>query len=838
MPINFDSLSTDSPNQRIIDPLALFRSLKVKDPTINDLWLAQGDALRDWDDVRQDQDVAIVLNTGAGKTLVGLLAARSIVNETSSPVIYACSSIQLIEQTASKAKGSGLEVSTYFRGEFSNDLYHRRAAPCVTTYQALLNGHSRFADEGLAAVVFDDAHTTGHLLRDQFTLHISRSALPNLYANLTSLFRPYFAHISEEMEYMETIEDRGRSSIVLVPPFAVHQIASDLLKELFDADLGNTTDTKFAWAHLRNHIELCAVLVSAAEVTFTPVIVPAGILSCFGPGVRRLYLSATLTAQDDFLRSFGRIPARIISPITTAGECERLILIPARTMDIKSKQQDIDVAKAAIQDEKSLVLVPTRNRKKLWDDVATQTDTDATGQIELFKEVKAPACLVLTARYDGVDLPGDTCRVLIIDGLPTGLNPLERFLWEQMNLGKMLRSTIASRIAQSFGRISRGMSDHGVVILTGSNLVEWILAPKNQALLPAFLQRQLSLGIEVSGIAGIDDLRDTALKCLNREDDWIRYYQKRMESTPVSPSTTDDLEQTLFIAEDEAAFGLAFWRRDYAKAAKALEVRLEETFIVSRSTGAWHALWLGYCYDLLSDQEAARSLYVRAHNADRHIPRFDPKIEYETIVGISEQAFAIANLLTSENRTYITIPQHFDRDLAALSGDANVPNTEAALEALGILLGLQSTRPDNEFSTGPDVVWSLPGKPALSIEAKTAKSPQSTYSKRDLGQILDRRQWVSNSLSPQTVISAFVGPLVPAARDANPDPNIMVIEISEFEQLGKRLKAALSDISATSVPISVAAKTHEILQNCGLLWPEVFETIKRVSLVKVPPIRK
>ncbi len=39
-------------------------------------WLAQGDALRDWHEHRDLTDVGVVLNTGAGKTLVGLLIAQ------------------------------------------------------------------------------------------------------------------------------------------------------------------------------------------------------------------------------------------------------------------------------------------------------------------------------------------------------------------------------------------------------------------------------------------------------------------------------------------------------------------------------------------------------------------------------------------------------------------------------------------------------------------------------------------------------------------------------------------------------------------------------------------
>ena len=47
-----------------------------------------------------EQDVLITLNTGAGKTIVGLLIAQSLVNEKIENVIYVCSTIDLVFQTA------------------------------------------------------------------------------------------------------------------------------------------------------------------------------------------------------------------------------------------------------------------------------------------------------------------------------------------------------------------------------------------------------------------------------------------------------------------------------------------------------------------------------------------------------------------------------------------------------------------------------------------------------------------------------------------------------------------------------------------------------------------
>ena len=77
MSFDFSKLKPQAKEQRLTDPIALFQRLRVTDTSINDLWLAQGDALRGWNDNRKEADISISLNTGAGKTLVGLLIGQT-----------------------------------------------------------------------------------------------------------------------------------------------------------------------------------------------------------------------------------------------------------------------------------------------------------------------------------------------------------------------------------------------------------------------------------------------------------------------------------------------------------------------------------------------------------------------------------------------------------------------------------------------------------------------------------------------------------------------------------------------------------------------------------------
>ena len=568
-----------------VDPIEIFRASAVTDQEVNDLWLGQGDALREWNKHRELRDIGVVLNTGAGKTLVGMLIAQSLVNETRQQVVYACSSIQLVEQTAQKAKGYGINVATYVRSEFEGgDAYFRADCPCITTYQALFNGKTIFRDHDLSAVIFDDAHTADQMLRDQFSLRISRDSFPNTYNELSALFAPYHTSTDRASTYAEIC--RGDSSrLLMIPPFEVTRHAQEIRRILSDAQLDGSNETKFAREHTIDHEDLCCWLISSREITLTPLSVPVSTLPYFSHDVRRVYLSATLSAPDAFAHAFGRIPERTVAPNTNAGECERMILIPSLIPNVASKL-DIRAAQKIIADKKALIMVPSYARSEVWRDmVVPPPAVKVSEHLDTFRETQDSAKLILTARYDGIDLPGDTCRVLVLDDLPAGSGPLERFQRDSLNMDNSTRSTIASRIVQSFGRISRGMSDHGVVLLTGEDLVNWIRLPRNRSLLPMFLQNQIKLGEEISSMADTAEQLAAAMEaCLERHPEWTRKYSEYMTNS--SESGNDPNRETARdLALAEAAFAELLWRRDFAAAASALEKIQERAVQFSQSTG-------------------------------------------------------------------------------------------------------------------------------------------------------------------------------------------------------------------------------------------------------------
>jgi len=126
-------------SQRLVHPHQIFERLTLRGP-ISSLWSPQAEALQSWHENRQKPDVVVQMNTGGGKTLVGLLIAQSITNETFGKTLYVCPTNQLVEQTAEIAEHCNLNYSTYASGRWTKpENFESNTGPCITNYAAVFN---------------------------------------------------------------------------------------------------------------------------------------------------------------------------------------------------------------------------------------------------------------------------------------------------------------------------------------------------------------------------------------------------------------------------------------------------------------------------------------------------------------------------------------------------------------------------------------------------------------------------------------------------------------------------------------------------------------------------
>jgi replicative superfamily II helicase len=127
-----------------------------------------------------EKDVVVKLHTGGGKTLVALLIAQSVMNETGEPVLYLAPTNQLVEQVLAKSADYGMPAVAYAKRQPLPAEFLDAKSVLVGAYETVFNDRSKFGVRGSAqdpvkvgAIVLDDAHVALSSVREAFTLTIS-----------------------------------------------------------------------------------------------------------------------------------------------------------------------------------------------------------------------------------------------------------------------------------------------------------------------------------------------------------------------------------------------------------------------------------------------------------------------------------------------------------------------------------------------------------------------------------------------------------------------------------------------------------------------------------------
>jgi hypothetical protein len=801
--VDFSKLGSAKKAPSPLNPIKIFETLPSLSGTFNDLWRGQDRALMDWHASRGKRDVLVSLNTGAGKTVVGLLIAQSLVNEGLNNVLYICSTIDLVRQTSEEAERIGIEHTTRVQFQFSNDLFETGKAFCISTYAALFNGHSALRNRFFPqAIIFDDAHVAESLLRGAFTIRINIRDDDKLFGEIAELFRPHFKELGAAGRFRDSL-DLSQHSTSFVAPFGLYERSAQLLEILIRHGIKDHQNLKYPFAWLEDHLHACAAVFTRGIFELAPPFLPSLALDIFQQRLRRVYLSATLQSRTDFIRAFGRLPEVIITPANDAGNGERLVV---NGRNIKGGFGPKFAAKL-VKSQKVVIAVPDYERAEAWSGLALPPEPeDFSEELNAFREAQN-GTFVLVSRVDGIDLPHETCRVMIMEGLPSGTSLIERYQWEFLRMNNVHAVRIANRLAQLFGRINRGRNDYGAFLIEGDDLNKWLANDRNLALLPPLLQKQILIGREVQSEFGISE-RDEAIelieRVLNRDQGWLAYYQREVKLAELDKDQLARYKAAEpFMVEaalSEGRYAAAMWNDDPATARRELEKTVDTTAQHDTPLGGWHAVWLGAAFDREGDRDAAFVAYghaMRRLGGGIILPRpAGGRVEKAKAPQLNAFGRSLEGLLRHTNGN------KFEAELAKLRAslaliDKGAPKqAEAGLRGLGELLGFTATRPDNDEGTGPDVLWRDEAQPRqFAFELKTDKQSPATYYKKDISQGHDHLEWMAQSHSDYAVLGlGFVGPEGKVHEKANPSRKMSVCSLSSVATLRDEVLAVIEDL--------------------------------------------
>ncbi len=191
MPINYEKLAAGE-HAPLISPRDIFASLPGRAAGFGYLRDVQGQVLDAWFKRRSKRDLLIKMNTGTGKTAVGVLILQSSLNEGYGPALYVSPDNYLAQQVRQQVR-SGLGIETVDDPECS--AYLAGEAIAVVNVHKLINGKSVFGGPDssrarplkIGTVVVDDAHAALATTDAQCTVRIP--AYSDAYDQLFEMFR-------------------------------------------------------------------------------------------------------------------------------------------------------------------------------------------------------------------------------------------------------------------------------------------------------------------------------------------------------------------------------------------------------------------------------------------------------------------------------------------------------------------------------------------------------------------------------------------------------------------------------------------------------------------------
>jgi hypothetical protein len=492
-------------------PEALFNDLRGR-RKIQGLLAHQADVLRRYVlEAQELPDVALQLPTGSGKTLVGLLLGEWRRQKNGERVLYLCPTNQLVHQVVKQAQDIyGIDALAFTGAKTAykapaKTAYQSADTIAVTSYSALFNTSPYFAENDL--IILDDAHSAENYIGSAWSIHIQAREPKHkpLFAALTNVLRGILSPLSSHHLELPTAETRWDEDWVDSVPLPAFNPIIPELTGIFDTYANEAADILHPWSWIKNHLDACHIYIARGEILIRPLIPPTDTHRPFADAKQRVYMSATLGAGGDLERITGRRSInRLPVPATweTQGVGRRLFLLPSVSLDGGAVA---DLVTATINESKRAVILTTAGKRaqalgelikertgfEIFD--ARQIESSKTSFIQ-----SNGAAAVIANRFDGIDFPGDECRMLVVDQLPRATNLQERFFATRMAARVLLDDRIMTRVVQGFGRCTRGNTDFAAVLVLGDSLFSYLIPKDKRSFFHPELQAELQFGIDQS----------------------------------------------------------------------------------------------------------------------------------------------------------------------------------------------------------------------------------------------------------------------------------------------------------------------------------------------------
>lgn len=810
-----------------VNPIDLFYNELVQQKRHDFLRDNQTAFLNIWNSKRDERDIVGVMNTGAGKTLIGLLMLYSKLKENVGPAVYLCPDTQLVEQVCNQAILYGVPTCKIITNvdkpqEFPLDFLNSKSV-LVTTFDKLFNGKSIFGVKGsvsreiqdIGALLVDDAHECIKKARGKASIKIKKSSQSALYKKIVDLFDDDLK--TQGLGAYNGIR-RGEKSVIKQIPFWAWKNKLDIVAKLLEENNNKSNlDIYFSYDLLIDELELAECFISGESIEITPLLIPTYKVPSLENAKHRFILSATLNNGYELISGLGIDRNAIENPIKVdnVNLGERLILAPKRYHEDIDNDSIRSMCVKYARDFNVVVIVPSKKRAEAWTELgAVILDSEnIIEELRILKDGAPGKLVVLINRYDGMDLIDDMCRILVLDGMPTKETLREKIETHYREKSLYVNSKKAQSIEQGLGRAVRSGTDHCVAILMGDDLLKFIGTNANKELFNPVVQAQLDFGFSL--VEEVEDLDKTkALEsinegieiCLGASEDW-RHFHKQLSNEAYKKYKSIDFNNLLNLSDFERKAYLAAKIEDIKSVDVNMALIMKETTEVDEG---WYTQLYAYLLSNLN-QQRAMDLQIKAYSLQSALVKPLTSTKGKIVKKIGNQITSFKeNLLKFDRGTDICIEVESIISLLIYSPDMYFKKFEKAMDELGIFLGFVTSQPDNETDDGPDNFWSGEN---LDFVIECKNNSLNNISRDETSQMFASIRWYEKNYKNNTrIVPIMLHRSSSLESNSHANDGFRVINDGKLSELKTNLRELGKSLSQKA-PNSWTDKELEILLN-------------------------
>ena len=854
MAINFSKLVSSS-NPIPIEPRDIFMALPNKDKDYGYPRDVQTEVWKQWFCRRDEKNLIIKMNTGSGKTTVGLTILQSCLNEGKGPAVYVVPDNYLVSQVCLEAQKLGIRISCdeydvsgncIKKGE-DDYFFTNKKAILVTNMHKLVNGKSVFGmrtgggNIRIGSIIIDDVHACMNIIEQQYAIQI-KSESP-VYLQIIRLLGRY-QELKDSQTFFNITAKQDPSSNVLIPFWIWQKECEQIRRLLLDAGASDKeieNITTFNLPLLADNWKICNCVLTARCIEITPKSIPISKISSFEDASRRIFMSATLADDSVFVSAMG-LRKRDISDIVTPEKAndigERLILFPkhlnASLDDESIKEKLVEIATK----HNVVVIVPSFERLSFWQDlngripiqVLASRDRNVEIGIANLKRGSFKGLTILVNKYDGVDLPEDACRFLVIDGLPTMQREYDIAVHNIDPSNKRICRELVQKIEQGMGRGVRSNNDYCVVILMGNKLADVLINQSGEQFFSKATLEQFSISkqlwaqlMETNACPDAQKVFELADYVISRNSDWVSASRTALAAVEYEKSA--NIDSTIVAVRE--AFEKAYIEQ-YDEAFRILENEKNANVTLDRKSKGF-LMQLMAEYKNFINPAQAQELLLAGRDLNPSILKPIRGIRPSKLncftgeQGVNVVQF-IANSASDLNGYIIHVNSVLD-DLNFIENSADA--FERAVNEIAATIGIHASRPEKENIGGPDNLWAIGDLNYFVIECKNGvKKDIKEISKSDCSQLLSSIQWFENLYAGNnyTCYPIIVHRATRFDVAASPDPRMRIMTEEGLNRFKNAVKSFAESIASNENIAKDAKEVQKLLQQYKLDGKSIINT--------------